>query len=902
MIQLGREAAQNWKYGQEEISDSIVTKLDFTSNRNEPRSNADTTATLALPGWKESLAHLLKQLLSDLPSTTTFASNEVQVSSTSLPSQASNEDGEGLKRQPSKREIARTEMMRKLSVEEEMVWFSEREGEGDGEVGNQKESEDSKSRSPLVGSEQIETLDEDQDPTNLGEEIQTSNEADIKDQNLETSQTASQKPILPPLSLNHLNSNTLNIPQTLSPSIALSPSESIASISTSASPTKVYDGSDNETETGSQWDGESEIDLDAYMRDSDSEEEESEEEEPSSEEARGREGENRGLGISSEKEDDKAQEIEVQPLKPQVGESNQDHISISRPAGAGHHHRSSSVLEDLGEKPSERLQAILGASFVQLYGDAAYFDQPSPMEFGEEKRLGWKPEDSSREVEKERQMSMDSLTPSEVLPIKIQDTRKVQEVEENLQKSSSFKPPVPQVPIPKDFWLPSTLRPFGSSSHFEITIASSSSSFSDSKTPVSNSHFAHWQSQGPIPQFDSTREVEAQAPANPLSSAKPLVEAATVQQQSQGGSSSNPSPVVSHGQGYHPPPASSAQLASFYADDKLRPFPGFVAPQFQWPDSDVSSRSTGRIWSSIPVNSPSDLGSNSNTISRAPSNKTTGFFSSLRRKASGAQIGGGGTASPSSRLFGSALHKRSGSALSLSSAALPSQVQADRSKIHSRSMSVSSVASSRQPDQSFNSVNGSPSTRQVGTSSPVQGFDSEKLANGKAEHLRSEEDTRDNLEVQYALEPSTAAKLQRYSQMLTNPISPADYPSSSPLRSENVIPDLPMGAAEGTRPWNLFRVSSDPPRRLIKAGPIYQVVSDTMVKDRFLVLFDDLLVIAKPIAPPLPSSKKAADSSPPNPVLADLEWTFSAKSMVELHPRQVEHSERGQSLSRRSIL
>lgn len=604
-----------------------------------------------------------------------------------------------------------------------------------------------------------------------------------------------------------------------------------------------------------------------------------------------------------------------------------------RPAGAGHHHRSSSVLEDLGEKPSERLQAILGASFVQQYGDAAYFDQPSPMEFGEEKRLGWKPEDSSREVEKERQMSMDSLTPSEVLPIKIQDTRKVQEVEENLQKSSSFKPPVPQVPIPERL-----LAAIDSPSPLEVpvtsksTIASSSSSFSDSKTPVSNSHFAHWQSQGPIPQFDSTREVEAQAPANPLSSAKPLVEAATVQQQSQGGSSSNPSPVVSHGQGYHPPPASSAQLASFYADDKLRPFPGFVAPQFNGPTpmsqaaplvesgghSRSDSRSSHHTASPVagnrafaapsPVNSPSDLGSNSNTISRAPSSKTTGFFSSLRRKASGAQIGGGGTASPSSRLFGSALHKRSGSALSLSSnskfnstredspvqviskqsplaagAALPSQVQADRSKIHSRSMSVSSVASSRQPDQSFNSVNGSPSTRQVGTSSPVQGFDSEKLANGKAEHLRSEEDTRDNLEVQYALEPSTAAKLQRYSQMLTNPISPADYPSSSPLRSENVIPDLPMGAAEEHVPGISSESLSDPPRRLIKAGPIYQVVSDTMVKDRFLVLFDDLLVIAKPIAPPLPSSKKAADSSPPNPVLADLEWTFSAKSMVELH-------------------
>jgi len=149
------------------------------------------------------------------------------------------------------------------------------------------------------------------------------------------------KPTLPPLSTNPSN---LNIPQTLSPSIALSPSESIASISTSASPSKgrrrrskarsikslrretnnsikglrVY-GSDEDTETGSQWDGE-EIDLDAYMRDSESDEGSEEEEgEGNHQVDQDPEEEPMGLGIQNASQD-QVKEVEVQPPKPELGE------------------------------------------------------------------------------------------------------------------------------------------------------------------------------------------------------------------------------------------------------------------------------------------------------------------------------------------------------------------------------------------------------------------------------------------------------------------------------------------------------------------------------------------------------------------------------------------------------
>ena len=450
-----------------------------------------------------------------------------------------------------------------------------------------------------------------------------------------------------------------------------------------------------------------------------------------------------------------------------------------RPAG---HHRSSSVLSDLGEKPSERLQALLGASFVQQYGDAAYFDQPSPMEFGEEKRLGWKPpsqvEETGREVGQDQdQHQRDSLTECEILPIEIQDTRKFR-VEDQGQAHGqdrevpSSKPPIPNVPVPERLLAavdtPSSLQAPGSSTP------------SDSKTPVSNSQFAHWQSQGPVPQFDSTRQLGSAS--QPLSSAKPFE--AIPQQQSQSSLVAS-APSISHAQTYHPPPASSAQLASFYADDKLRPFPGFMTPNANGPtplaqgppiaqaghsrsdsrSGDNSSPVAGNraFAAPSPVNSPAELGSTPATLSRAPSAKSSNFFSTLRRKASGA-------ASPSGRLFGSSLHKRSGSALGFGSGSRtsvaredsPVQViskqstignpiitshqhqppQADRLATHSRSMSASSVASSRQPDQSFNSA--STSTR-IDTMSPVQAFDSERLANGRAEHLRSEEDSRDTL-------------------------------------------------------------------------------------------------------------------------------------------------------------
>ncbi|KAL7417925.1 Sec7 domain-containing protein, partial [Mrakia frigida] len=73
------------------------------------------------------------------------------------------------------------------------------------------------------------------------------------------------------------------------------------------------------------------------------------------------------------------------------------------------------------------------------------------------------------------------------------------------------------------------------------------------------------------------------------------------------------------------------------------------------------------------------------------------------------------------------------------------------------------------------------------------------------------------------------------------------------------------GVGQPMRPSQL----DNPPRKLLLYVPVLQVVNNNTVKDRFLFLFTDILLIAKPILPEghLPS----------------LETKFIVKSVVELH-------------------
>jgi hypothetical protein len=66
----------------------------------------------------------------------------------------------------------------------------------------------------------------------------------------------------------------------------------------------------------------------------------------------------------------------------------------------------------------------------------------------------------------------------------------------------------------------------------------------------------------------------------------------------------------------------------------------------------------------------------------------------------------------------------------------------------------------------------------------------------------------------------------------------------------------------------------DPPRKLVLSSPVLQVVNSNTVKDRFLFLFNDILVIAKPIQ----DQDALMDSSKPDPMARK----FVAKSVVLL--------------------
>ncbi|KAG9081990.1 hypothetical protein FS749_007245 [Ceratobasidium sp. UAMH 11750] len=68
---------------------------------------------------------------------------------------------------------------------------------------------------------------------------------------------------------------------------------------------------------------------------------------------------------------------------------------------------------------------------------------------------------------------------------------------------------------------------------------------------------------------------------------------------------------------------------------------------------------------------------------------------------------------------------------------------------------------------------------------------------------------------------------------------------------------------------------NDPPRKLLLMSPVLQVVNQNTVKDRYLFLFTDLLVIAKPI---IVEEDTARDAHKP-----PLDRTLAVRSVIELH-------------------
>ncbi|CBQ70105.1 conserved hypothetical protein [Sporisorium reilianum SRZ2] len=114
-----------------------------------------------------------------------------------------------------------------------------------------------------------------------------------------------------------------------------------------------------------------------------------------------------------------------------------------------------------------------------------------------------------------------------------------------------------------------------------------------------------------------------------------------------------------------------------------------------------------------------------------------------------------------------------------------------------------------------------------------------------------------------SLAPNTAAMMHRYSRMLS---------TAGPMQ---------------TVPGATQEEMQDPPRKLLATDPVFQVISATTIKDRYLFLFSDILVVAKPVAAPGAEAGQTMGQMKQAAVLPTLSWKFSVKNILELHRLKV---------------
>lgn len=115
-----------------------------------------------------------------------------------------------------------------------------------------------------------------------------------------------------------------------------------------------------------------------------------------------------------------------------------------------------------------------------------------------------------------------------------------------------------------------------------------------------------------------------------------------------------------------------------------------------------------------------------------------------------------------------------------------------------------------------------------------------------------------------------------------NPTTESYSDSSSHRSIENLVPEPSKGAyilerldevlGRGTK---TAMYPDDPPRKLVMSSPILQVANANTVKDRFLFLFNDILVIAKPI---VQDHDALLDPMKPSPI----DRKFIVKSVCQL--------------------
>lgn len=115
---------------------------------------------------------------------------------------------------------------------------------------------------------------------------------------------------------------------------------------------------------------------------------------------------------------------------------------------------------------------------------------------------------------------------------------------------------------------------------------------------------------------------------------------------------------------------------------------------------------------------------------------------------------------------------------------------------------------------------------------------------------------------------------ESFSSDISSPNSPR-MPTYDPSRAAIIMERLDEALGRGSKSSIWPIAIDDPPRKLVLSSPVLQVASANTVKDRFLFLFNDILVIAKPV---IQDQDALLDTTKPTP----LDRKFIVKSVALL--------------------
>ncbi|SNX87403.1 uncharacterized protein MEPE_06113 [Melanopsichium pennsylvanicum] len=336
-----------------------------------------------------------------------------------------------------------------------------------------------------------------------------------------------------------------------------------------------------------------------------------------------------------------------------------------------------------------------------------------------------------------------------------------------------------------------------------------------------------------------------------------------------------------------PPPPSqsqcpSADLSALVGNEKLHSFPGLsqaspVQSQGGFSQMAVSSVSSPNTQAKSAQASTSGSPVLPSAEQETTNGKQIGLFSSLRRKASSLRRTPSSTQKEGSNFWARRKGKDESPKLPSEStfisapiltATTPGPAATPSNSINETPQIVELTTNAGPRDHGefdhrlFDEKRRAEVQRNASMSSVVSARIRNDLQDGTADADNSSSDHY-GLSTATGLAPNTAAMIHRYSRMLSTTPPTCNVPGATKEDLE------------------------DPPRKLLATDPVFQVISATTIKDRYLFLFSDLLIIAKPMSAPGSIEGQPLRKMKQTSVLPSLAWKFSVKNILELHRLKV---------------